>query len=111
VSTEPESAKPEEPVFMRVAWPDWAKTPVSFANQFVIQNNGPEVYLTIGQLAPPPLIGSPEEMRAQAEAMEFVPVVPIARLVLTLEGAEQLHGALGQHIANTRARDISEPGL
>lgn len=99
----PESVESPDPpeasgVFVRVQWPDWADVPLSFANQFVLQNNEHEVYLTIGQLAPPLLVGTPEELRAQAEDLQFVPAHCIARLIMTLEQTKQLHGALTQHL-------------
>jgi hypothetical protein len=81
-----------------VIWSGWETTPLQFANQFILQHNGPDVFLTVGSLAPPVLVGSQDEMRAQAEAMSHVPAQIIARLVLSVEGTQQLAGALNTHL-------------
>ncbi len=76
----------EEPparIEIPVVWVGADEVPVFFANQFVAQVDRGEVFLTIGQLVPPAIIGSGEEAREQAERIQYVPVKPVARIALT----------------------------
>jgi hypothetical protein len=64
-----------------IVWVGADDLPVLHANQFVAQVDKGEVFLTIGQIVPPAIIGSTvEERRQQAEAIQYVPVKPVARL-------------------------------
>jgi predicted GNAT superfamily acetyltransferase len=80
-----EGAEPEG-VEVPIAWMGPEDVPILFANAFVAQFDQTldAFILTIGQMTPPALIGaSPEELRAQAEQITFVPVKPVARFALS----------------------------
>ncbi len=66
-----------------LTWVDVDDVPVFFANQFIIQHHQDEFILTIGQMVPPPLIGTIEEREDQLEQLDFVPVKPLARIAFT----------------------------
>jgi hypothetical protein len=80
-----------------VIWVGLDDVPIMFANQFVIQGAGSELTLTIGQLAPPMLLGSEDERRQQAEAISYIPVKPLSRVSLTTERLAELIDVLSQH--------------
>ena len=70
--------------------------PILFANDFIIQNQGSEFILTVGQLQPPVLLGTAEERQAQLEKTTYVSVRIIARLGLTEQRMGQLVEVLNQ---------------
>lgn len=73
----------EEPegVAVPIVWVGADDLPVYHANQFVAQVTNGEVFLTVGQMVPPAIVGSTvEERREQAEAIQYVPIKPIVRL-------------------------------
>jgi hypothetical protein len=84
-----------------VVWIGVEENPVLYVNQFIGQvGRGEEFFLNIGQLTPPPLIGTPEQQQEQAKQIGYVPVKPVARLGLTRLGVEELIGVLQQTLAN-----------
>ena len=66
--------------------------PVLFVNTFVgqIQPQEGAFYLTLGQVLPPALIGTPQEQAEQLEQIAYVPIKPVARLALTRSRVEEL---------------------
>ena len=64
--------------------------PILFANQFVIQHEKNEFVLTVGQLQPPILLGSPEERMEQAKKLTYVPIKVVARFGLTRQRLAEL---------------------
>ena len=64
--------------------------PILFANQFVIQHEKNEFVLTVGQLQPPILLGSPEERKEQAKKLTYVPIKVVARFGLTRQRVAEL---------------------
>ena len=75
-----------------VTWVGAEDLPVLFVNSFVGQVEVEQgvFFLTIGQMVPPALIGTPEERAEQLEQVSYVPVKPVARLALTRERLEYL---------------------
>ncbi|TAJ49656.1 MAG: hypothetical protein EPO52_01470 [Herbiconiux sp.] len=79
-----------------------------FANQIFVQQGAPtstgaanDVYLNLGHLNPP-LFPSEitDEVRQQFEGT-LLPVVPVARVVMSRERVVDLHAALGDYLAKT----------
>lgn len=95
----------EEGRLVPVVWVGLDEVPIMLANQFVIQGGDSELLLTIGQLAPPMLLGSDDERRQQAEAISYVPIRPLCRVSLTAERLAELIDVLSQH------RDLAEGPL
>jgi hypothetical protein len=78
------ASDPQQPIELPVSWVGGDELPVLFANQFLVQTQGPhEFVVTVGQLVGPPLMGSPEEQAEQAAEISFVPVRTLARLSMT----------------------------
>lgn len=83
----------------------WALDPSiqsAAANQIMIQDGIPgddgtasEAYLTFGHVNPPIMDGPPEGTDI------FLPIFPVARLILSRDRIKQLHALLGTHLANT----------
>jgi ribosomal protein L10 len=92
---------PEGAVTVPVVWVGAEDLPVHFVNQFVgvVQPN--EVFLTLGTMVPPTIIGATEEERkAQVESIEFIQVKPVARIGLTPARLQELIGVLQQTLSN-----------
>ncbi len=79
-----------------LAWIGAEDLPVLFVNQIVGQVDPQDdaFYLTLGQTVPPALIGTPEQRRAQAEELAYLPVKPVARISLTRKKLEELVAVL-----------------
>ncbi|HVP03378.1 MAG TPA: hypothetical protein VMT10_12480 [Solirubrobacteraceae bacterium] len=76
----------EEPdgVAVPIVWVGADDLPVYHANQFVAQVSNGEVFLTVGEMVPPAIVGATvEERREQAEAIQYVPVKPVVRLAFS----------------------------
>jgi len=84
-----------------LVWVGTDDLPVQFLNQFVglVQPN--EIFLMLGSLVPPPIMGdTAEERKAQARSVPFVPIKPIVRLALTPERLKELISVLQQTMEN-----------
>jgi hypothetical protein len=90
VAEEPERQVP-------VVWVGLDEAPIQFANQFAMQGIENELILTIGQIAPPMLLGTDEERRQQIEALSYVPVKTVCRVSFTPERLGELIDVLTQH--------------
>jgi hypothetical protein len=64
--------------------------PILFVNQFVSQFYHDAFIVTIGQTAPPPVVGTPEEIAEQLEDVSYVPVKPAVRLGLSESAMREL---------------------
>lgn len=66
-----------------------------FANQFAVQvDNDGMFFLSMGQTAPPLLLGTPEEKFEQARHLAFVPIKSVGRFSITPANIERLMGIL-----------------
>jgi len=78
------AAEDAEPFVLPVVWVDNEENRSSYANQFLLQAVIAEEFrVSIGQVAPPAVIGTPEEQREQLERVPFAPVRTIVRVSLT----------------------------
>lgn len=59
--------------------------PVMFVNHLIVQNDRNEFLLTLGQLTPPLVLGTPEEQADRLRALPYVPVQVIGRFSLTAQ--------------------------
>jgi hypothetical protein len=98
--TTPEPA-PEDTVTRPIVWVGVEDLPVHFVNQFIGVVAPHEVFLTLGTIVPPPILGATEEERkAAAESIQFVQVKPVARIALTPARLRELIGVLNQTLSN-----------
>lgn len=68
-----------------------------YANSFIVQFDTQALgsfIITVGQLTPPALIGTPEQVREQAEGLSYVHVRTAARLVVTRQKLDELIAVL-----------------
>lgn len=72
-----------ESIDVPIAWVGLDEAPVVVANQFLIQHQPNEFTLTVGQMTPPPLLGTPEEKAEQARQIDYVPIRVLVRLGLS----------------------------
>ncbi len=66
--------------------------------RFLIQALEDEFIITVGQLAPPALIGEEAERIEQLNAIEFVPVKVVGRFGLTAQRMRELVKALNENL-------------
>lgn len=90
----------EDTVALPVVYLGAEDEPILFANEFVIQHNKNEFVLTVGQLQPPILLGSPEERKEQAKKLTYVPIRVVARFGLTRQRLAELIEALQSNLRN-----------
>jgi hypothetical protein len=64
-------------------WIDFEEQPIVFANHFLAQHQPDEFVLTLGQVTGPPVVGTPEQIRAEARTASHVPIHTLARVGLT----------------------------
>jgi len=83
------------------------EVPIHYANQFVIQHQANEFILTIGQITPPILLGTGDELRSQAESLSYVPVHVVSRIAMTRQRLVELMDALK---TNLEAFDSKQSG-
>jgi len=84
----------QEQVGVPIAFLGIEDVPVLYANHFIIQHNQNEFILSVGQLSPPILLGTPEEQAEQARQLSYVPVKIVARLAMTRQRLSELIGIL-----------------
>jgi hypothetical protein len=66
------------------------------ANQFLIQSDGHDFYLTAGYVAPPPVIGTPEEQAAELGELDAIQVSVVARLMISRSRLRELRELLNR---------------
>jgi hypothetical protein len=88
-----------------VIWVGADELPVLLANQFVAQVEHGEIFLTVGQLTPPAIMGATEEeRRQQVENLSYVAVKPVARLAMTPSRLRELISVLDITLRNHEAQ-------
>lgn len=86
------------PVNVPLVW-KIGETPTQHATQFILQREDDLYYLTVGAVAPPVLIGTPEERHEQAKRLESVPVTVLARFVVSGKHMKQLRDLIGEMVS------------
>ena len=77
-----------------IVWVGVEDAEILFANQFLVQFYQQEILLTIGQLTPPVVLGTPAQQVQQAEQLSYIPVNTVGRFGLTRERLQELIGVL-----------------
>lgn len=77
------AANPPKNKQVSVTWVGAEEIPLQFANAFLGMVQPGEIYLNIGSVVPPVIQGTPEERKAQVNAIDYVLAKPIARLAFT----------------------------
>lgn len=72
--------------------------PIPAANHFNATFTGQEFFLILGQVSPPPLIGTPEEQREQVRKIPNVSVRILGQYALSPERMVELRNLLTQQI-------------
>jgi len=97
-------ASPEQPegvVGVPIVWVGAEELPLLFVNQFLGVVQPGEIFIHFGALVPPAITGeTDEERKAQAEAIQFVQVKPVARLAMTPARLQELIEILQQTLSN-----------
>lgn len=88
----------EELITLPIVYVGGEDVPILFVNQFVIQHQPGEFVLTVGQITPPILLGSPEERREQAKKLTYVSTKVVARLAFTRQRLVELIEVLQENL-------------
>ena len=89
-------------------WPDEIQTMVApVANAFALVPSPDGICVTVGQAPPPVFVGTPEEQRTQLDALQGVPVSPLARFYLTPQRAVEL----GNFLLTAAAQSMIQPAI
>jgi hypothetical protein len=111
MSEGPQKQRPVKAVAVR--WRDSETVPIHTANQFLVQvdtagDHPEQAVLAIGQVTPPPIVGTPEEQHAQLEQINEVDVITVARYSITPGRLRELIGLLQQVQRAFETREASE---
>lgn len=100
----------EEAIQVPVVWVGADDLPVQFVNQFLGLVEPNEIFLMLGTLVPPPIMGETvEDRRAQAESIPFIQIKPVARVAMTAERLRQLIDTLQQTLTNYENQQKMRP--
>jgi hypothetical protein len=91
----------QAPISLPLVWVGADDLPVNFVNQFlgVVQPN--EIFLTVGSMVPPAILGDTlEEREATLRNITYVPVKPVARLGFTPARLRELIKVLQDTLSN-----------
>jgi hypothetical protein len=103
--------EPEDQVIqVPVVWVGVDEAPILLANQFLGQFQRDEFILTVGQIAPPALMGTPEERLEEARTISFIPIKVLARFGLTRARVEDLIRVLQETIENFEKHGSTKGG-
>jgi len=81
-----------------LAMSDFGDSPILLANHFLIQHQPDEFVVSMSQVTAPPLIGTPEQIQAQARDHGDVPVHTIARVALNRRRMVELIALLQERL-------------
>jgi hypothetical protein len=97
-----------EGIAVPIVWNAPEEVPILVANAFVSQfDRDGSFIVTIGQMTPPALVGTPDEVEEQARQVNFVPVKPFVRLGLSRARLEELIAILQANLEQSeRARTM-----
>ena len=73
--------------------------PIYFANHFVVQHQGDEFFIIVGQVTPPILLGTVDDQRRQASQLTHVPVNVVARIGMNKHRLTELVKILQENLA------------
>jgi len=85
-------------VSVPLVWVDLDAVSVEMANQFVSQFEPDQFILTVGQVAPPMIIGSEEERLEQLRRISYAPVRTLARVSMSPARMRELVSVLQQSL-------------
>jgi hypothetical protein len=106
----PEETPPAGPMIqVPVVWVGVDDLPVYHVNQFVATVSPTVVFLTLGTLAPPAILGGTDEERlAQVRSIDFVQIRPVVRTAMTEQGLRDLIRVLNQTLKNYENQQKAE---
>ena len=82
-----------------LAFDNEKRVPTLASNHFVVQITEDGAFLTIGQVDPPLLLGTPEEQLEQAQGVPYLPIKVLGRFNLTREKASELAEIITTNLA------------
>lgn len=71
---------------------------VTHATHFVLQFDGSDFLLTMGQVEPPIVIGEEDEIKAQLGQIEYAPAKVLARVVLSVQRVRDLRDLMNRQL-------------
>lgn len=87
-----------EPVRVEVPvlWVGGDELPTIKVNQFIVQvDSAGDVFVTCGTVTPPVLLGDkPDDLRKQAEAIDYVRIRTVSKFALSVKGLREFIGVM-----------------
>lgn len=74
------------------------EVPLLYGNHFAIQHSKGDFFLTVGQVQPPILLGSPQEREQIAKKLNYVPVKIVARVGISYDHIVELIQVLQKNV-------------
>ena len=105
MSDQPGPSEETLEVELKASWIGLDEEPVFAANQFIIQYRDDAFYLSIGHMAPPALLGTPEERMEQAKQIGVVPIQNLGRFLVTPSNMRDLVRILRGNLEQVEARE------
>ncbi len=97
-----------------VSWVGAEDIPITFINNWLGQvDDKGDATIMFGHYTPPPLVGTPEEILAQAERIAYIPCHPVARFTLSRPRLFELAEALQKilDVQQTVREQLRQSGL
>jgi hypothetical protein len=98
----------QAPIRAEISWADVDDLPIVAASHCIVQaavHDTPkvnDVVVTLGYLAPPVFLGTPEQVATAARELTQVKIRPSARFLMSIDKAEELAAALQQIVNAAR---------
>jgi hypothetical protein len=107
-------AAADEPdrIAVPLVWAGLDDATIVYANSFLCQfdQDLQTFILSFGQSTPPVLVGTPDEVKRQAQEIEFIQVKPLLRVSLSEVRFEEFRQALGANLDQLEHARKVQPG-
>jgi hypothetical protein len=100
------SSSDEESIHLPYVVTGLEDTPILFVNWATIRHDGAEFILTLGQVSPPVLLGTPEEQSQQAKLVGAVPIRVVGRFGIPANRMVEIVRTLGENLSNYEQQKV-----
>lgn len=92
------------PLQVQLTWVGTEDVPIMFISHTIGQvDDRGDAILSFGQVTPPALLGTPDEVAEQVKRLAFVPVTPVARFSMSRPRLIELMQMIDQLLKNQEA--------
>jgi hypothetical protein len=103
--------QPPQQLELPLSWIGYEDVPILYANQVLVQFQAEGAFvIAVGQVTPPALIGTAEQVAAQAAQIEYIPVKTLGRFGLTRAKLQEVISILQVNLDNfDRVQALNDP--